>query len=116
MLRHAVRINTCSEIAITNLDVLSGLNELNVCVAYRGDDGACYEHVPYHQSVLHKVEPVLETLPGWNTDIEDARVIDDLPPAARDYVRFVESMAGVPVSFVSVGPDRAQTVVLPRVA
>jgi adenylosuccinate synthase len=114
MLRHAVRINTCSEIAITNLDVLSGLDELKVCVAYRAEDGTCYEHVPYHQSVLHKVEPVFETLPGWNTDIEDARVIDDLPDAARDYVRFVQRIAGVSVSFVSVGPDRAQTVVLPR--
>jgi adenylosuccinate synthase len=114
MLRHAVRINTCSEIAITNLDVLSGLEELKVCVAYRAEDGSCYEHVPYHQSVLHKVEPVYETLPGWNTDIEDARVIDDLPSAARDYVRFVERIAGTSVSFVSVGPDRAQTVVLPR--
>jgi len=110
-----VRINTCSEIAITNLDVLTGVDPLRVCVAYRGDDGSCYEHVPYHQSVLHKVEPVFETLPGWDTDIDDARVIDDLPAAARKYVRFVESLAGAPVSFVSVGPDRAQTVVLPRV-
>jgi adenylosuccinate synthase len=64
--------------------------------------------------VLHKVEPVFETLPGWDVDIEHARVIDDLPEAAQGYVRFVESMAGAPVSFVSVGPDRAQTVVLPR--
>ena len=114
MLRHAVRLNTCSEIAITNLDVLSGLDELKVCVAYEGEDGTRYEHVPYHQSVLHKVTPVLETLSPWGSDIESARVIDDLPTAARDYVRFVETVAGVPVSFASVGPDRAQTVVLPR--
>jgi adenylosuccinate synthase len=116
MLRHAVRINTCSEIAITNLDVLSGLPELKVCVAYKAEDGTCYQHVPYHQSVLHKVEPVYETLSGWDTDIEGARVIDDLPSAARNYVRFVEAIAGTSVSFVSVGPDRAQTVVLSRAA
>ncbi len=113
MLRHAVRLNTCSEIAITNLDVLSGLDELKVCVAYLAEDGTRYEHVPYHQSVLHHVTPVLETLRPWGDEIEDARMIDDLPEAARDYVRFVEQIAGAPVSFVSVGPDRAQTVVLP---
>ena len=107
MLRHAVRLNTCSEIAITNLDVLSGLDELKVCVAYIGEDGTRYEHVPYHQSVLHKVTPVFETLTTWGSDIEGARMIDDLPTAARDYVRFVENCAGVPVSFTSSRRHRA---------
>jgi adenylosuccinate synthase len=116
MLRHAVRLNTCSEIAITNLDVLTGIDPLAVCVAYEDDAGTRYGHVPYHQSVLHKVRPILETLPGWDADIEGARVIADLPPAARDYVKLVERIAGVPVSFVSVGPARDQTVVLPRAA
>jgi adenylosuccinate synthase len=116
MLRHAARLNTCSELAITKLDVLSPLSELKVCVAYEGDDGARYEHVPYHQSVLHKVRPVYETLPGWGTDIEAAARIEDLPPEARDYVRFVEEYVGVHVSFVGVGPSREQTVVLPRAA
>jgi adenylosuccinate synthase len=116
MLRHAVRLNSCTEIAITKLDVLAPLPELKVCVAYEGDDGARYEHVPYHQSVLHKVRPVYETVPGWGTEIDGAARIDDLPGAARDYVRFVEELAGVPVSFVSVGPGREQTVVLPRAA
>ncbi|HUF83575.1 MAG TPA: adenylosuccinate synthetase, partial [Acidimicrobiia bacterium] len=103
-------------IAITKLDVLAPLEELKVCVAYEGDDGTRYEHVPYHQSVLHKVRPVYETLPGWGTEIDGAARIDDLPAAARDYVRFVEELAGAPVSFVSVGPGREQTVVLPRAA
>jgi adenylosuccinate synthase len=116
MLRHAVRLNTCTEIAITKLDVLSPLPELNVCVAYEGDDGTRYEHVPYHQSVLHKVRPVYETVPGWGVEIDGAARIEDLPREARDYVRFVEELAGVPVSFVSVGPGREQTVVLPRAA
>jgi adenylosuccinate synthase len=116
MLRHAVHLNTCTEVAITKLDVLSPFQEIKVCVAYEGDDGTRYEHVPYHQSVLHKVRPVYETLPGWGSEIDGAGRIEDLPDAARDYVRFVEKMAGVPVTFVSVGPGREQTVVLPRAA
>jgi adenylosuccinate synthase len=116
MLRHAVRLNSCTEIALTKLDVLAPFPEIKVCVAYEADDGTRYEHVPYHQSVLHKVRPVYETLPGWQGEIDGAGGIDDLPPAARDYVRFVERMAGVPVTFVSVGPGREQTVVLPQAA
>jgi len=116
MLRHAVRLNTCTEIAITKLDVLSPFPEVKVCVAYEGDDGKRYEHVPYHQSVLHKVRPVYETVPGWGAEIDAAARIEDLPGAAREYIRFVEELAGVRVSFVSVGPGREQTVVLPRAA
>jgi len=116
MLRHAVRLNTCTELAITKLDVLSDLDELSICVAYEGPDGERYEHVPYHQSVLHKVRPVYETLPGWSEPIDEAADIGDLPIAARDYVRFIEELAGVPITFVSVGPSREQTVVFPRAA
>jgi adenylosuccinate synthase len=116
MLRHAVRLNSCSEVAITKLDVLAPFEELKICVGYEGDDGTRYEHVPYHQSVLHKVKPIYETLPGWGTDIDRAERIEDLPGPARDYVKFVEHLVGVPVTFVSVGPGREQTVVLPRAA
>jgi adenylosuccinate synthase len=116
MLRHAVRLNTCSEIAITKLDVLAPFAELKVCVAYEGDDGTRYDHVPYHQSVLHKVRPVYETLAGWKSEIDQCGRVEDFPPEARDYLRFVEKTVGVPISFVGVGPDRAQTVVLPRAA
>jgi len=116
MLRHAVALNTCSELAVTKLDVLSALDEVKVCVAYEGEDGTRYEHVPYHQSVLHKVRPVYETLPGWHTEIDGVARLGDLPPEARRYVEFLAEAAGVPVSFVSVGPGREQTVVLPRAA
>ena len=116
MLKHAVRLNTCTDIALTKLDVLSPLQELKVCVGYEGDDGTRYDHVPYHQSVLHKVRPVYETLPGWGVDIERAARLEELPPHARDYVRFVEEFAGVHVSIVGVGPAREQTIVLPRAA
>jgi adenylosuccinate synthase len=116
MLKHAVRLNTCTELAITKLDVLSPLTELKVCVAYEDDAGRRYEHVPYHQSVLHKVKPIYETLRGWGTDIERAEHLTDLPGSARDYVQFIADFVGVPVTFVSVGPERDQTVVLPRAA
>jgi adenylosuccinate synthase len=116
MVKHACRLNTCTELAITKLDVLSPLAELKVCVGYEADDGTRYDHVPYHQSVIHKVRPVYETFPGWQADIETAERMEDLPPAARDYVRFVEEYTRVPVSFVSVGPARDQTVVLSRAA
>jgi len=116
MLKHAVRLNTCSEIAIAKLDVLSAFAEIKVCVAYVDDAGVRYDHVPYHQSVLHKVRPVYETLPGWQSEIDGVERLEDLPAAARDYVSFVQDLAGVPVSFVSVGPGREQTVVLPRAA
>ncbi len=96
--------------------MLSTLPELKVCVAYEGDDGRRYEHVPYHQSVLHKVRPVYETLPGWSGEIDGATRVEDLPAEARDYLRFVEELAGVPMTFVSVGPSRDQTVVMPRAA
>ena len=112
MIRHAVRLNTCSDIAITKLDVLSPLDELKICVAYEGDDGTRYDHVPYHQSVLHKVRPVYETLPGWNRELDGATRLEDLPAEARAYVMRVQELAGVPVSFVGVGPARDQTVVL----
>jgi adenylosuccinate synthase len=116
MIRHAARLNTCTELAITKLDVLSQFDTLNVCTAYEDDQGNRYDHVPYHQSVLHKVRPVYETVPGWGHDIERAERLEDLPSAARDYARFIEAFTGVPVTFVSVGPGREQTVVLPRAA
>jgi adenylosuccinate synthase len=116
MVRHAARVNTCTELAITKLDVLSQFETLQVCVAYEDDQGNRYDHVPYHQSILHRVRPVYETLPGWGHDIERAERLEHLPTAARDYVQFVEEFTGVRVSFVSVGPGREQTVVLPRAA
>jgi adenylosuccinate synthase len=116
MLRHAVALNTCTELAITKLDVLAPFPELRICVAYEGPDGRRYEHVPYHQSVLHKVRPVYETLPGWRRDLTDVRDLHDLPAAARGYLARIEELAGVPVTFVSVGPARDQTVVLPAAA
>lgn len=111
MLRHAVRLNTCTELALTKLDVLSGHSELRVCVAYEGSDGTKYDHPPYHQSVLHKVHPIYEIVPGWEEEIVGVSRFADLPSAAQNYVKLVEDLCRVPVTFLSVGPARSQTVV-----
>jgi adenylosuccinate synthase len=109
MMRQAVRLNSLSEIALTKLDVLDTLDTLKVCVAYEAD-GQVYRHVPYHQSVLHKVRPIYEELPGWRTDLSGATELHDLPVAARDYVAFLAEQAGVPIRLVGVGPGREQVV------
>jgi adenylosuccinate synthase len=107
MMRQAVRLNSLSEVALTKLDVLDGFSELKVCVAY-DLDGERFDHLPYHQSVLHKVTPVYETLPGWKTDITAVTERGDLPKEALDYVSFLEAQIGVPISLVGVGPGREQ--------
>ncbi|MGH9074071.1 MAG: adenylosuccinate synthase, partial [Acidimicrobiales bacterium] len=87
MLRHAVRLNSASEIALTKLDVLDSFDRLRICVAYEDPvAGTRYEHVPYHQSVLHRVRPVYEELPGWGADLTGATRVADLPAPARAYV------------------------------
>ena len=109
MMRHAVRLNSLSEIALTKLDVLDSFEQVKVCVAYEVD-GVRYEHLPYHQSVLHKVTPIYETFEGWKTDLTHATSLADLPQAARTYVDFLAEQSGVPVSLVGVGPGREQFV------
>jgi len=109
MLRQAVRLNSVTEIALTKLDVLSALPRLKVCVGYEAD-GRRLERVPYHQSLLHRVTPVYEELPGWQEDLSGATSAADLPRAARDYVAVIAEHAGVPVTLVGVGPAREQYV------
>jgi adenylosuccinate synthase len=111
MLRHAVRLNSLTDIFLTKLDILSPLPVIKVCVAY-DIDGERVERLPYHQSDLHKAVPVYEELPGWLTEIGDARTLEDLPSKARDYVLFLSERSNVPVSYVGVGPERLQTVAL----
>jgi adenylosuccinate synthase len=107
MLRHAVRLNSLSELAITKLDILDALPTLKVCVAYE-IDGRRVEHLPYHQSELHRAVPIYETLPGWNTELSGVREPHDLPAQALAYLEFLEAQVGVPVSLVGVGPGRDQ--------
>jgi adenylosuccinate synthase len=109
MARQAARLNSLSEIALTKLDVLDTLDEIKVCVAYEAD-GVRYDYPPYHQSTLHDVVPVYETLPGWQRDITACTEFDQLPQAAKDYVAFLEKTIGVRIATVGVGPGREQFV------
>ncbi|HUY43418.1 MAG TPA: adenylosuccinate synthase [Acidimicrobiales bacterium] len=109
MARQAARLNSLTEIALTKLDVLDTLDEVRVCVAYEAG-GVRYEHPPYHQSVLHEVTPVYETLPGWKADLSSFTSYEQLPAAAKEYVRFLESVIGTSISVVGVGPGREQFV------
>ncbi len=107
MMRHAVRINSLSEIALTKLDILDGLETLKVCVAY-DIDGSRVEQLPYHQSDLHEATPIYAELPGWETDISAITDPADLPKHAADYISFLEDQCGAPIRLVGVGPGREQ--------
>ena len=107
MLRQAVRINSLTEVALTKLDVLDGLDRVKVCVAYELD-GERFEYMPYHQSVLHKAVPVYEELEGWQSDLTGVRQPGELPAQAADYISFLEDGIGVPIRLVGVGPGRSQ--------
>ncbi len=109
MIRHAARLNSLSEVALTKLDVLDTLPELRVCVAYRVG-ATVHRHLPYHQSDLHDAEPVYEQLPGWQEDTSGATELSDLPAAAKEYVQFLSDQIGVRITRVGVGPGRDQFV------
>jgi adenylosuccinate synthase len=108
-LRYAARLNTLSALAITKLDVLSGLDRLMVCTRYLGEEGAVFDDFPYHQSVLHHAVGDFTELESWNEDIGDCRSEEDLPQAARDYLAYIADFINVPVALVGVGPGREQT-------
>jgi len=112
LLRYAARINGFTELFLTKLDVLSGFFPIKVCVAYRAD-GRLYEDVPPHQSLFHRAEPVYEEVEGWWEDLEQVSSFQALPAAARKYVDRITDLSGVPVSVVSVGPSREQSLVMP---
>ncbi len=109
-LRYAVRLNTMTALAITKLDVLAGLDPLKVAVRYRSSEGAALEEFPYHQSILHSAQAEYRELPGFSGELGECRDEADLPPQARDYLRFVSEFVGVPIRLVGVGPDREQVV------
>jgi adenylosuccinate synthase len=109
MLRHAVRLNSLSELAITKLDVLDTFDTVKVCVAYEAD-GRRYERFPDDQSLLHAVTPVYEELPGWSTDLSGSTELHQLPAAAQKYLDFLEEQVQVPVTLIGVGPGRDQFV------
>ena len=108
-LRHAVRVNGLTEVALTKLDVLSRFETVQICVAY-DLDGQRIESFPLDQAVLARCRPIYHTLPGWQADIAQVRTFEDLPGQARDYVLSIEELLGIPVSYISIGPGRDQTI------
>ena len=108
LLRYAARVNGLTELFVTKLDVLSGFETVRICTGYRAD-GEMFEDFPPHQSLFHKAEPVYEELDGWEEEIDEATSFEDLPKEARAYVHRMEELVGVPVSVVSVGPAREQS-------
>jgi len=103
--RYATRINGITDLVLTKLDVLTGLERIPVCVAY-DIDGEIVEEVPVNQSDFHHARPVYEEFPGWSEDISGAREFEDLPANARAYVEALERMSGTRISAIGVGPGR----------
>jgi adenylosuccinate synthase len=109
-LRYAVRVNGLTGLVITKLDVLTGIDPLQVATRYLGPEGATFDSFPYHQSILHKARGELVELPGWHEDVSEVRSIDELPRNAQTYLDFVSDFLGVPIVMVGVGPAREQII------
>ena len=108
-LRYARRVNSLTDLFITKLDILSGFDTIKVATGYTSA-GVTYTEFPRQQRVLYNCVPIYTELAGWDEDISGARDFDDLPVEARRYIGFIEEHVGVPVNWVSVGPERRQVV------
>lgn len=109
--RYAARVNGFTDLFITKLDVLTGIGEIPICVAYEVD-GKRYDEMPASQSDFHHAVPVYETMPAWEDDITGCRTVAELPQKAQDYLRRLEELSGTRISYVGVGPGRDQTIVI----
>ncbi len=109
--RFATRINGLTDTFLTKLDVLTGFEQIPVCVAY-DVDGTRYEELPMTQTGFHHAKPIYENMPGWTEDISGAREVSDLPVNARNYVKFLEDISGTRISAIGVGQDRDATIAI----
>ncbi len=114
VMRHSRRVSGITNLSLNSIDVLSGLPTVKICVAY-DLDGKRIDHYPASLEQLKRCQPIYEELPGWEEDITGCRSLDELPEAARNYVRRVGELVGVRISTFSVGPDRDQTNILDSV-
>ena len=110
-LKYSVRVNSLTELFITKLDVLSGLEELKLCVGYKDDDEVITDY-PFNQNVLNTAEPVYETFDGWTDDISTVKSFEDLPNNAQSYIKAIEAFIEVPITFISVGPERTENIII----
>ena len=109
--RYATRVNGLTDFFLTKLDILTGWEQVPVCVAY-DVDGVRHDELPMTQTDFHHAKPIYEFLPGWDEDITKAREFSDLPANAQSYVRALEQMSGAPISAIGVGPARDATIQL----
>ena len=109
LLRYAIRVNGLTELALTKMDVLSGLKTVKLCTAYTSG-GQTHTELPFGPADLSPFTAVYEELPGWEEDVTGVRTLEALPANARHYIRRIEELTGVPVTLVSVGPEREQIV------
>lgn len=107
--KHANLMSGLTDIVITKIDVLDGLDEIKVCVGYE-IDGKEYNYIPSDQADVAKAKPIYKTFKGWKTDITKMTSVDQLPQECLDYVHFIEEFTGVRVSMISVGPDRVNNI------
>lgn len=112
LIRQAVRVSGITGIALTKLDVLTGIEKLKICVGYRTEQEEYTESVPANLRLLSRCQPVYEEMDGWTEDIRGARRIADLPAKTRNYIERLEELSGVRLVLVSVGPDRDETIIL----
>lgn len=110
LLRNSVRLNGLTSLVITKLDVLDGLQSLEICTGYEYQ-GEILHDFPASLKVLEDCKPVYETVPGWSEDISGARTVNDLPQHARDYIKRIEELTETPVHIISVGPGREETII-----
>jgi adenylosuccinate synthase len=108
VVRHARRVSGITDLSLNSIDVLTGIETLKICVAYRYK-GELIEEFPASLKVLSDCEPVYEEFPGWSEDITSVKSLDELPVNARHYLERISQLTGIPLSIFSVGPDRAQT-------
>ena len=110
-LKYSVRVNSLTELFITKLDVLSGLDEIKLGVGYKNGDEVITDY-PYQQDVFYNAEPVYETFEGWSEDITSVKNFDALPENTKKYINAIEKFIEIPITFISVGPERNQNIVI----
>jgi adenylosuccinate synthase len=110
-LKYSVRVNSLTELFITKLDVLSGLEEIKLGIGYRHNDEVITDY-PYQQNVFYEADPVYDTFKGWSEDITSIKNFDDLPLNAKKYINAIEEFIEIPITFIGVGPERTQNIVI----
>ena len=110
--RYGIQCQGATDIALTKLDVLDGLETVKICTGYKFQDGSIRDVPPMAADDYELVEPVYESMPGWSENTFGAKTLEALPEAARNYIRRIEAITGVPIDIISTGPDRDETMIL----